>query len=201
MEIWAVGHKPGDLHGADMSLPNPVPNNSWIAAFLNRILAAVKSYRIVEGPGYRVKQSTTGTVLDILDQKGGTPGVGLYLLKSHEKDYLICNSWNGTTKGTDDVYIAKPQELRSTFVAATVDGTPVSYTSYNATTQTRIATGGGKTENQVIVPRYLVDANDTSKTSVIYAMSATTLATYGSNPATPISLIDLNIAGRAFSQQ
>lgn len=116
-------------------------------------------------------------------------GVQMYRYKSQAGDYIICRTWNGTTEGGSDVEIAKPMKLRNSIVSAVIDGVTVTYT-YGGTFMTRVATIAATTEDQVIVPRYLV--ND-----LIFAIdSAGGTAISGALK----DKIDLNVDGRAWSK-
>lgn len=94
-----------------------------------------------------------------------------------EVDYLICRSWDGETEGSEDVKIAKPYLLRRTPFHD--DGATGGTFSTFDTTKTRDDKGyiydatndfereatksDDATENQVIVPSYVVD-------DIIYAV-------------------------------
>lgn len=117
-------------------------------------------------------------------------GVSQYRIKSVQGDYCTCRTWNGTTEGGSDVYIAKPYKLRTSITGATIDGVSVSY-SYASSVE-RTATISGSGENQVVVPRYL--AND-----LIFAASSdhTSVSVSG----TELTLIDINADGRAWAKK
>jgi hypothetical protein len=115
-------------------------------------------------------------------------GVQMYRYKSQSGDYVVCRTWDGTTEGGSDVNIAKPMKLRNSITSAVIDAVTVTY-SY-PTTVTRVATISATTENQVIVPRYIV--ND-----LIFAVD--------SSGGTAISgtlqdKIDMNVDGRAWAK-
>jgi hypothetical protein len=175
-----------------LEAPNPPQGSSAQANWLRRIRQHSIENRVLSGRGYRTRRTTAGIILDINPGKGGT-GLGLFRFKSMQNDYLVCRSWNGTVEGTQDVYIAKPPKLRFSISTETIDGVVVAYSGYGPLTQTRNASGGGNSESQVIVPRYLV--ND-----LIYAMPAPTLVTFVQGPKTiKVGLLDINADGRAWS--
>ncbi len=168
--------------------PNPVTGTSREAAWQNRVRSAGVANRLLDGPNYRVKQLTTGKIIE-WDQAGGAgESVTLYRFKSMGLNHINCRTWDGTTEGSSDVFIAKPFKLRFSITTETIRGTTFTYTGFDTTNQSRIATGGGNQETQFITPMYLV--ND-----LIYAMSATTLVTFAGGP---VSSVDLNADGRAF---
>lgn len=122
-------------------------------------------------------------------QGGGGGGVQMYRVKSVQGDYLTCRTWDGTTEGGSDVYVAKSYKLRTSIGSAVIDGVPVTY-SYPSNVE-RTATISTSNESQVIVPRYL--PND-----IIFVASAN--ATGVSVSGTPLKLIDLNADGRAWAK-
>ena len=117
-------------------------------------------------------------------------GVAQYRIKSVQGDYCTCRTWDGTTEGSTDVYVAKPYKLRNSITSATIDGVSVSY-SYTSTVA-RTATISSTDEDQVIVPRYL--SND-----LIYAVTSN--YTGVSVSGTPLTLIDINADGRAWAKE
>lgn len=117
-------------------------------------------------------------------------GVSQYRVKSVQGDYCTCRTWDGTTEGSTDVYVAKPYKLRNSITSATIDGVSVSY-SYTSTVA-RTATISSTDEDQVIVPRYL--SND-----LIYAVTSN--YTGVSVSGTPLTLIDINADGRAWAKE
>jgi hypothetical protein len=52
----------------------------------------------------------------------------MYRLKSVQGDYITCRTWDGTTEGGSDVYLAKPHKLRNSITSQTIDGVTVDYT-------------------------------------------------------------------------
>jgi hypothetical protein len=112
----------------------------------------------------------------------------MYRLKSIQSEYLTCRTWNGTTEGGTDIYVAKNHKLRCSIASAVIDGVTVTYTYPLADNVSRTATITTTSEDQVIVPRYLV--ND-----LIFAVE--------SSSGTGVSgktLIDLNVDGRAWAK-
>jgi hypothetical protein len=112
-----------------------------------------------------------------------------------QDNYLVCRKWNGSTDGPADINIAKPPELKFSVTSETIDGVVYNYSGYSKTAQTRVSTaaGGGTPENEVIVPRYLVN-------SIIYAIAAPTFVQTIDVPPKPIAFLDLNVGGRAWSE-
>ncbi|OHD23034.1 MAG: hypothetical protein A2Y38_23360 [Spirochaetes bacterium GWB1_59_5] len=98
---------------------------------------------------------------------GGGGGLEMFRLKSVQEDYITCRTWDGTTEGTTDVFIAKNTETR--FPASDViAGETWSYTyvaGADALNKYRDAVSGAITESQVVTPYWLADG-------VIFAMAA-----------------------------
>ena len=59
---------------------------------------------------------------------GGGGASGPYRVKQVMGDYLVCVSWDGTTEGTDDVYIAKEWKHRNSLTGETILGEAHTYT-------------------------------------------------------------------------
>ena len=77
-----------------------------------------------------------------------------FQIKTIADDYLVCNEWDGDEASDEDIYVARPYELRKTpFDGETVNGYAF---SYNTLATERTSTGGGDSEDQVIVPEYFV---------------------------------------------
>lgn len=113
-------------------------------------------------------------------------GVSMYRVKTVYDDYLKCRSWDGTTEGSTDVYVAKPWELRkSSFHNLTIDG--VTYVSTG--TQSRTATKAPWIEQQIIFPSYRSPSGD-FKGEQIAALSCSTGVKTSGN--VPINLLDIS---------
>jgi hypothetical protein len=148
---------------------------------------------ILPGRGYKIARTTAGTVLEIDFNGSGLSGVAKqYVIKSVQGDYLTCravslDSAGVRTEGATDFFIAKNYQLRNSLASEVVDGTTITYT-YPTTTD-RHAVSGSDTEDQKIVPRYVVD-------SIIYAVQTRT-GVY--KDSVEIELLDINADARAWS--
>ena len=91
---------------------------------------------------HRVQVGTNVVVLRFLDD--GDPSTPRYFfyqtpsnlqrmrVKGEENDYLRCKTWDGTTEGTDTIYVAKPYDLQRTpFDGNTVNSKTYTYRSKN----------------------------------------------------------------------
>lgn len=63
-----------------------------------------------------------------LGSGGGGGASGPYRVKQVMGDYLVCVSWDGTTEGTDDVYIAKEWKHRNSLTGEIILGEDHTYT-------------------------------------------------------------------------
>lgn len=148
-----------------MQPPDELRDGSRGANWLNKLLAFVKSTRLVEGVGYELNQTTRGVSLVIRPGKGGG-GSQLFRVKEIGADWLRCRTCDGTdtteNDGETDIYVARDPELRRT----RFDGKTIAYSSdgdsfsavfaYTSATR-RTKTISGTAETQVIIPYYKTD--------------------------------------------
>lgn len=113
-----------------------------------------------------------------------------------EQDVIICNTWNGIEKGTDEIKVAMPFLIRRTpFDEATrTDPKRANITYVYSDFNLRLATDeDDETEDQIIVASYELD-------DIIYAMKGIFGGTslYHDDPAneTPVIWLDTNVDGR-----
>ena len=116
---------------------------------------------------------------------------GCYRFHTFQTQYLTCRAFDYTTnvETGGDVLIALPYKLREGTQNVTVDGDSLTFDSYDATGQSRIATGTNGTETEVITPRYVTG-------DVLFAEQVK-----HSGIAAAKGLIDKNIDGRAWARQ
>lgn len=171
---------------------------------LNHVVDAVNANRLAVGMGYRLKQTSNGTSLEIqvprAEAAEAASSVQQYKLTGHFDDYVEAKTWDGTNLGTATVKIAKPYRLRKTgwdgvTVSYDFNGTffPLQYT-YLATPGFRTArhTGSGALENQAIIALYNVG-------DIIYAtepIGGTGVTVSG----TALTWLDLNVDGRHWAR-
>jgi len=176
-----------------MNTPNPPIHTDLEMQWHRRHVQATRANRIRPGVGYKLKRTTGGVILQI-NRGGARGGLALYRFKVMDEDFIVCRTWDGTNEGDKDVLIAKPPKLQFQIESETIDGTVVTYTDYDTDAQTRHASAGDPPdvteEDQVIVPRYLVD-------DLIYVMSAKTLIV--DDDGNDLGLIDINVDGRAWA--
>ena len=70
-------------------------------------------------------------------------------------DYYVARTWDGTTLGSSDIYVAKPVRQRTSITSEVIDGVTVNYSSYTSD-NTRTANDGTNSEYQVVFPRFKV---------------------------------------------
>lgn len=112
-----------------------------------------------------------------------------FKIESIAADYLVCNPWNGIEATASQFIIAKPPELRRSRVSW--NGLTFTYTN----DQARTASNGSDTEDQVVVPLYVVG-------DVIYGLKGITGGTgVELEDGTAVEWLDQNVAGRAWAQE
>lgn len=195
-----IGHLPCRPGGTD---PQSI--------LLQYLYDQVRLLRVQDVSTVGIQRTTRGTVIIpqvVQAAKGIT--VTVARVKTITDEYLICRSWNGKSEGETDILIAKPEELRDV-EKETIDGQLVTYSNYDWDAQSRLATRiDGQSETQFIVPRYLTEGETIS---IVRALPCFTGAEYDTGELTdpdnfnsdpvmaPVTLIDLNIAGRAWAAQ
>lgn len=192
------------------SPPRKIPERGLHASVwreFNRLIDYVREISPTGGRNIRLTRTLNGTLTAAEATTKGTDGeVRQYLLKSIENDFYTCRSWNGTTEGESDIFIARPFGHRySNFHGRTIaynsDGDSFSAT-YDYTSATkRTKTVAGVAETQVLVPYFKNDFD------LIYAVRVKEPITVGAayTPLTdpndvPIRLLDLNVEGRAWAK-
>jgi hypothetical protein len=176
-----------------MNFPNPPIQTSVEMQWHRRMAQAARANRIRPSRGLKVRRTPDGIFLQA-SGGGGRSELSLYRFKSMEDDWLVCRSWTGVKEGDKDILIAKPPKLQFKVDKETIDGVLVTYSAWDTDTQTRHASSGvapnTTEEDQVIVPRYLVD-------DLIYVMSAKTLVVDADEK--DLGLIDINADARAWA--
>ena len=116
-----------------------------------------RSIQIRDGVGYKVRRSTSGTILE-LGAKGGGPSAASekrLRVKSVQGDYLTCHTWDGTTEETlAALYCAKIPDLRHSITVQTVASVPVTMSDHTITDGacTRLVTDGSTTQTEMVIP-------------------------------------------------
>lgn len=160
-------------------LPKTPTGNGGFQFWLERLKEAVRSSKILASPDIVPTVTSQGTFLSLRPRSGtGGSTLAQYRLKEIGADWLRCRKYDGTTEGTEDVYIARDPELRRTpFDGQTIawdsDGDAFSATYAYSSHTKRTKTVSGTAETQVIVPYYKVDftvvlaATSANKTGVL----------------------------------
>lgn len=190
-----------------MKWPDELRDQSRASAWFNKLLRACISHSLVESADLALSEGTHGTTARVrINPGGGGSTVNQYRPKSIENDFYTCRLWNGTTEGTEDVFIARPFEHR----VSDWDGRSLAYNSdgdsftavyaYSSATK-RTKTIAGTAETQVLVPYFKTDFD------LIYAIRVNQSITVGAGFSVltdpngdPIRLLDLNVAGRAWAK-
>jgi hypothetical protein len=148
--LFRPGERPGVFSSARMNQ-------------LLRALNALLTMRIVKGPTNQVLIADAGTVLQIATgatsgAAGGSASADKFRIKSYSGTYITCRTWDGTTEGNSDVYVALPPEIRSSIASEVIDGDTYTYT-YTLATQSRVSvrTSDSDSVTEYMTPRFIVD--------------------------------------------
>lgn len=174
--------------------------------WLRRLVAACRANKILSGIGYKVRQTSSGVILEVLPGAGGgtsTPvNIKLFQFQEMKKDYLLCSESGVFTPGDGDnlVRVAKPPLLRFSIVTRSIHGAFFTYTGYNLSTQRRVANLGAivgvQQEEQEIIDAYEVPDTITAiqiDTGVSVPADDSDL---DRDPETSVGWLDLNVDGR-----
>lgn len=130
-----------------------------LAAWLNKLRRAVLARTPRPGLGYKLRETTTGFMQEIIPGQGGQPppaAVSLkrFQLKSIGVGVLVCRTWDGTTLGATDTIVAMPTKLQPVQYEY-IDGRLLVY-SYPSNVDRIASSSGIPDEQQNIVPRFIV---------------------------------------------
>jgi len=132
--MWTPNRKPDRWRRGERSIP---------ARKLNQPVEILRTWLGGVGAGRQINPSAVAV----------SPEIRQFKIRTIAVDYLECVPWDGVTEGENLTYIAKPPTLRGSVAAR--DG--VTYSGVHAQNGlTRTATLGAATENQIVVPNYLV---------------------------------------------
>ena len=199
----------GVLNAGKIGPPSPTPMREVFHGRVTQLLDAPSQTYLVQatdGRQYSVEQrgGAAGTlnngqvVTAVRDPALGKyamndrpdTNIGLFQqvqIQSVQDDYITCSIINGAT-----VYVAKAYALQRTpwdGKAFTLGGQSISYYYQNGSNRT--ATSSSATEQQVVVPDYVI-----GETVVAWQTSTS----YTDPTGSPIVLQDMNCAGRAWSR-
>jgi hypothetical protein len=183
-----------------MIQPNEPTGSGALAEWCRRLLRWCRSLEVQSGIGYKVRRSSSGTVLEIGPSNGGAGGPGRYRVKSVQGDYLTCHTWDGTTENTlTDLYIAKSPHLRHSLSAQTIGTNAVTYSGYAISAQyvcTRNAVGTS-TQAEMVLPTW---QTGTLSDSEIWADTPPLGTGVTTTAAAVVTLMDTNRDARAWCQ-
>ena len=144
------------------SIP-PIPEgNSRLAVWARWVQSTLFALQPMASPGAALTKTSRGWSLTPIAQSSSLSLSGRYRLKSVQGDYITCRSWNGTTEGTQDIYIAKDPQHRNSIVSATKPDGPHTY-SYGAgldgnnILRTNTNTTSGQSETEYVTPLWTVN--------------------------------------------
>lgn len=203
----------GNLRGIKINPPGPA---TWIShawrMFIGEILTCLMNPRISiltdAGDGavatrkdFSIVMGSNGWVAEInlaqLSSGGGSGGSATrYRIKDDFGASLKCRTWDGTTQGSTDIFIAKPTDIRNTIASDVKNGITYTLTYVLGSADSNgnhylartVAGSDGSAETDDIVPPYLFN-------SEIYAIAIAS-QTLDGNACT---MMDTNVDGRAWA--
>lgn len=185
-----------------MRIPRKLPIGSPFASEWNAMVDALHSQRITSGGGLRMKVTPFGTMPSIDPSKPApsAPGeatvtVYRFRVKSVQGDYMTCRTWDGTTEGGSDIYVAKPPKLRHSVTSESIEGTTVSYTYGSRSNNEdgyRTATAGGVDITEIVMPVYI----DNDEIFAVKPDNGTDVTV----SSVELVYLDLNVDGRCWGQ-
>lgn len=210
-----ISDLPGDLGGSH-------PLRNW----LNRLKRAILRRTLLAGIGYKVRQTESGVILEILPGAGGSPAApsetAAFLLQSVFSDtpvpdgrVIACKKLTGGETGTAEsttTYVARSYKLRP--VSQRLIGGVLWNYVYSVDFTFRVASASNQpSENQVIIPYYIppygagtVPSYPAYSGDIIYARKlATPLFSINTGTAQnpvlqPVTWLDCNEDGRAWAK-
>lgn len=167
------------------------------AIYNQRVHEAVfGSAQVTQCQGGLVKKTTRGTSVIPQPQtvnRGGATPAAMYKLVDVRGDYFVCHSWDGTTEGSDPIYVAKEWKHRNSLLTEDYYGETHTY-SYapdgldgSGLNVIRSDTDLGGTEQQIVIPPW-------SPGEVFNAIDAETGVTASEDDSSDITLL---IIGRS----
>lgn len=139
-----------------MKPPGRLTGSNPLAGWLNKLRECVAANEITSIKGGRLSCGPGGTQL-LVDGGRGGGGASVKLLKFYQgrPDYIVCHSWDGTTEGTDAIYVAKPPRLRES--ATEEDGYDYTFSGDQPNRKRTKATDPpGQSEDQYVTPEWIV---------------------------------------------
>jgi len=134
---------------------------------------------------------------------GGGAGAQMFIIKTlSNADYFVANTYDGTTRGSASINIAKSPRLRPSVTSETIDGVAITYSGYTSD-NARVASDGTSTENQVAFPRYVALASGTpavNDMSIVFAVPAVTGLTVSGVPVAWVEVSPARVWARKYAQ-
>lgn len=174
-----------------MKSENPINAREWQSGdpinkdTLNDIVKAFNGGKGIKPPSQKMPTSGFNGKLKQMVFKNFAPDT--------ELDYIICRTWDGTTEGTEDIKVGKPVGLRYETTRNLGSFQVITYSWSTAISRQAANTSTFITENQVIVPQYVVD-------DLILVATCDYTEVYDEDD-NPIYYVDSNNAGRAWAKE
>jgi hypothetical protein len=118
--------------------------------------------QVVRGDKDAVLYAENGVIIQLSGSDSGSGSAGsrsCIMVKSVAAEYIVGRTWDGTSEGATDVYVAKPFNARQP-ASEVIAGTTHTYTysaGPDALNDYRESDDGSTTENQIVTPYWLVD--------------------------------------------
>lgn len=165
----------------------PSPFSAGTMNLLLRILEALCNPQIKRTGRDAVTVSDGNFLIEIKSDSSGTGSAAKMMkLVSVQDDYLTCHSWDGTTEGTDPIYVAKQYAHRCSLTGETIYGTAHTYTyaaGPDSDNKVRTDTDGSNTEDQRIIRPWIPG-------EILFPVAAE--ATGVTVSGTPLTLVDFS---------
>lgn len=171
-----------------------------ITVWYNKVSNAIPSNRMASGPGYRIQQTSRGTILRMEPVESGGNECQRMQVQSVQGDYITCKTYNGVTTGSTVIYVAKPVELRHSVTNEQIGTIAVTYTNYatasnGACTRTAAASGYDN-QSEMVLPTYHTGSTSLSEIIADEPNGGTGVT----NAGKPLTYMDTNRDARAWCQ-
>lgn len=190
---------------ASYEIPDPTNKDifslAWhrrIARRINSLLRITPKRGAADGP---LIPTDDNCILPLSNQGGSGAGApssnddGTYVLKSVQGDYVTCRTYDGTTVGSTDIYIAKPYKIRAGISSTVIFTVTHSYTysaGPDAANPKRHNSDGTNSEDEYVTPPWIPSdiIGTVVGSDIIYAIPMNTLVNDGGGNPIMLLMVD-----------
>lgn len=153
---------------------------------LRRAIQALCNFKVIRGSADNFLLSDENAILQLGmgGYDGGSGGgVAMWRLKSVQNDYVTCRSWDGSSDGPTDTYLAKEWKIRTSLTGETIFGVSHTYTygtGPDSLNKYRNNSDGTNSEQEIIIPPWSVN-------EIVFSVSGKTDVVDGSS--NPVNLL------------